>query len=323
MKAYLIGCIVLFIAASAVMAGCTGKHGAAQVAGTETTAHPASASTGTGHGDLTAGTTGARNANLTRFVDNAAAYAKRQGKEAALREFNDLNGTFVEGDIYIFAYDMNGRTLALPFQKNLLDTDRRGISDPNGVEFIKELIEVARDGGGSLYYIYPNPEDGYRKDLKLSYVMPVDNEWFVGAGIYLPERHAGFNTTEREALVLSVKQARAYAQLHGAGKAIAGFNDRNGVFADGSRYIFAYGYNGTTLALPFQPELIGTNRLDFSDTYGVKIVRWEISAAKRGGGFVYVDYLNPDTGTAGLKLCYVAPVDDAWFVGSGIYTEGL
>jgi len=267
--------------------------------------------------------TDARYANLTRFVKGAAAYAKEHGKEAALREFNNPNGTFIKGDLYVFAYDMNGTTIALPYQQGLLGTDRTGISDSNGVKFIDRLIEVARNGGGSLYYIYPNPEDNYREEFKLSYVMPVDNEWFVGSGVYLPAMPAGFNITERDELVERVQQARGYAQVQGANKAIFDFNDRKGVFANGSRYIFAYGYNGTTLALPFQPEVIGSNRLNFSDTYSVKIIAWEISAAKRGGGFVYVDYLNPDTGAVGLKLCYVAPVDDQWLVGSGIYTERL
>ena len=267
--------------------------------------------------------TDARYANLTRFVKGAAAYAKEHGKEAALREFNNPNGTFIKGDLYVFAYDMNGTTIALPYQQGLLGTDRTGISDSNGVKFIDRLIEVARDGGGSLYYIYPNPEDNYREEFKLSYVIPVDNEWFVGSGVYLPAMPAGFNITERDELVERVQQARGYAQVQGANKAIFDFNDRKGVFANGSRYIFAYGYNGTTLALPFQPEVIGSNRLNFSDTYSVKIIAWEISAAKRGGGFVYADYLNPDTGAVGLKLCYVAPVDDKWLVGSGIYTERL
>jgi hypothetical protein len=267
------------------------------------------------------GTTDARYANLTRFVRGAYAYAQEHGKEAALREFNNPNGSFIEGDLYVFAYAMNGTVIALPYQQGLLGTDRTGISDSNGVAFIDRMTEVARDGGGSLYYIYPNPEDNFREEFKVSYVMPVDDAWFVGAGIYLPELPAGFNITERDELVERVKQARGYAQVQGAEKAIAGFNDRNGVFANGSRYIFAYGYNGTTLALPFQPDVIGSNRLNFSDTYGVKVIAWEISAAQRGGGFVYVDYLNPDTGRAGLKLCYVAPVDDTWLVGSGIYTD--
>lgn len=261
-----------------------------------------------------------RYANLTRFVKSAHDYAQEHGKEAALREFNNINGSFIDGDLYIFAYNMNGTVLALPYQQGLLGTDRTGISDSNGVAFIERMIEVARDGGGSLYYIYPNPDDTFREEFKFSTVMPVDNEWFVGAGMYLPELPAGFNSTERDELVERVKQARQYAHMQGADTAIAGFNDRNGTFADRSRYIFAYGNNGTTLALPFQPEVLGSNRMNFTDTHGVKIIQWEISAAKRGGGFVYVDYLNPDTGLPGLKLCYVAPVDDTWLVGSGIYS---
>ena len=75
--------------------------------------------------------------------------------------------------------------------------------------------------------------------------------------------------------------------------------------------------------MPFQPEAIGTDRTGFSDTYGVKVAAWEIAVAKTGGGFVYVDYINPDTGKAGLKLCYVVPAGDDWFVGSGIYTSRL
>ncbi|PKL65322.1 MAG: sodium:calcium antiporter [Methanomicrobiales archaeon HGW-Methanomicrobiales-3] len=269
------------------------------------------------------GTTDARFANLTLFVQRAASYAKEHGKEAALKEFNNPNGTFIDGELYIYAYRMDGTVLALPYQQGLLGTKRTGITDSNGVEFIDGLIEIAGNGGGSLYYIYPNPEDNYREEFKLSSVIPVDNEWFVGSGIYLPEFPAGFNDTERDDLVGRVKAARDYAQVQGAEKAVADFNDLNGVYADGSRYIFAYGYNGTTLALPFQPELIGSNRRDFADTYGVKIIQWESAAAQRGGGFVYVQYFNPDNGEAGLKLCYVAPVDDTWFVGSGIYTDQL
>jgi signal transduction histidine kinase len=34
---------------------------------------------------------------------------------------------------------------------------------------------------------------------------------------------------------------------------------------------------------------------------------------------VYATYYNPDTGLDELKLCYVAPVDEEWFVGSGVY----
>jgi hypothetical protein len=265
----------------------------------------------------------ARYANLTQFVTRAAAYAKEHGKEAALAAFNDVDGSFIDGDMYVFAYEMDGTVIALPYQQALLGTNRAGVTDTNGVEFIRQLIEVAKDGGGSVYYTYPNPGNNYREEFKVSYVLPIDDRWFVGSGIYLPEHPATFPIAERDALASRVKQARNHAQAVGSAPAIRDFNNLSGPYADGARYIFAYGYNGTTLALPFQPELIGTNRLDFADRYGVKIIPWEISAAKNGGGFVYVEYLNPDSGKAEMKLCYVAPVDDTWFVGSGIYSAPL
>jgi hypothetical protein len=262
----------------------------------------------------------AQNANLTRFVQDAYQFAKDHGKAAALAEFNNPEGKFIDKDLYIFAYEMNGTVIALPYQQGVLGTDRSAVTDPNGVAFITRLAEVAREGGGYVYYIYQNPADNYREQFKLSYVLPVDKEWFLGSGVYLPELPAKVNATERDELVERVKQARRYAEVNGREKSVADFNDLKGVFANGSRYIFAYDFNGTTLAMPYQPETIGSDRMNFTDDHGVRIAAWEIATAQRGGGFVYVDYYNPDTGTNGMKLCYVVPVDDHWLVGSGIYT---
>lgn len=266
---------------------------------------------------------GERRSNLIHFVERAAAYAKEQGRTAAVAEFNNPKGKFIDGEMYVFAYEMNGTVIALPYQQGLLGSSRASITDSNGVKYIDRMSVLAGDGGGFTYYIYPNPEDNYREEFKVSYVLPAGDGWFVGSGIYLPSLPATFSTTERDALVQRVHDARRYAQVNGAERAIADFNDRSGSFADGSGYIFAYAANGTTLALPFQQELIGSNRLDYADTFGIGILSWEIAEAERGGGFVYVEYLNPDTGEIGLKLCYVEPVDDSWFVGSGIYTIRL
>jgi len=268
------------------------------------------------------GTTDTSYTDLTRFVDRAVKYAKESGKDAALAEFNNANGTFIEGDRYIFAYGMDGTTLAWPYRPDQLGTNRAGAADTNGVNHIRWMIELARDGGGWVYYVTKNPANNNRDELKISFVRPVDSTCFVGSGIYLSDIPTLFNTTEKDQLVERVKQARQYAQANGAAKAVRDFNDRNGTFADGSRYIYAYGYNGTTLALPFQSELIGTNRLDFTDTYGVKVVRQQVSICRNGGGYFYIHYYNPKTREAGLKFNYVEPVDDTWFVGSGIYSKG-
>jgi signal transduction histidine kinase len=323
MKAFHVALVLLILAVSVALAGCSSAEKNGTTAKTGVVAGQPAVPTGTGQGYSGGGTIWAQYANLSRFVGEASDYAKERGREAALREFNDVNGSFIRGDLYVFAYDMNGTVLAWPYRPDMIGTNRAGATDPNGVKHIARMIELAREGGGPVYYITANPANNNRSEFKLSYIKPVDSTWFVGAGIYLPEIPAQFSATERDGLVARVNQAREYAEQNGAAKAIKDFNDRNGTFAYGSRYIFAYGYNGTTLALPFQPEVIGTDRTDFTDTYGVKITEWEIAVAKDGGGFVYVNYLNPDTGKPGMKLCYVEPAGDSWFVGSGIYTDRL
>lgn len=258
--------------------------------------------------------------NLDSFVRDAASFAREAGKDEALREFNDQKGRFSKGEWYIFAYDMNGTVLALPYQQGLVGENRIDVRDSNGVEYIRAMVTLASRGGGHTYYVYPNPSAGFSGQLKLSSVVPVDDEWFVGSGVYLPHVDAGFSQKERDQLVQRVKKARDFAQQQGKEAALAAFNDLSGPWADGASYIFAYSLNGTTLALPNQPGLMGTNRLGFLDHYGVAAVEWECDVAARGGGFVYVVYPNPGTGNEALKLCYVVPVDTEWFVGSGIYS---
>jgi hypothetical protein len=40
---------------------------------------------------------------LVSFIESAVAYAKEKGKEKALWEFNNTTGSFVNGELYIFA----------------------------------------------------------------------------------------------------------------------------------------------------------------------------------------------------------------------------
>ena len=259
-------------------------------------------------------------ASMTSFVEDAAAFARQNGRDVALASFNDPEGDFISGERYVFAYDMNGTTLALPYQPGVVGENRMALADENGLEIVKSFVDLAARGGGSLYYTYPNPADDFRKQLKLVTIRPVDEDWFVGSGIYIPEMHMALNQTAIDALVLRVNEAQAYALTTSAyGNETELFAAMDEKFGTGADYVFAYDMNGTCLDLPFQPEMTGVDRLNFTDAYGVGAVELEIDAAQRGGGYVYVVYENPDTGNEELKFCYVVPVLDEWFVGSGIY----
>jgi len=122
---------------------------------------------------------------LRSFVKSAVEYVKINGKERALIEFNNQTGLFVRGDLYIFAYDYNGTVIALPFQKELLGTNRMGNTDPEGVPYVRDIGEMARNGGGFVEYRYPDPSRNFSIERKVSYALDVDGTWYVGSGYYV------------------------------------------------------------------------------------------------------------------------------------------
>jgi len=264
---------------------------------------------------------------LVAFVEKAYEYAHEHGQEAALREFNNRTGRFVEGELYIFAYDTKGNTLALPFQPDLIGKNRWNLTDANGAAFIREIVETAQSGGGFVHYPYSDPSDNFKNKPKLSYVMMADQDWIIGSGIYEAQGddlivRVGEDPRVRENLKSFVEDAIMYSKKNGKNAAIREFNDRNGTFVRGNRYIYAFDYNGTTLALPYQPQLIGTDLSGLQDPFGVNYTRIEIFLAQHGGGFIFYHYLNPARNmTLEPKMSYVQRVDETWWLGAGIYLQ--
>ncbi|OPX62733.1 MULTISPECIES: cache domain-containing protein [unclassified Methanoregula] len=127
-------------------------------------------------------------------------------------------------------------------------------------------------------------------------------------------------TATKEEMVAFVKEAVAYAKANGKEKALSEFSDRNGSFFRGVLYIYAYDYNGTTIAHPVNPEKIGVNRLQEPDADGTWFITNLREAAYNGTGFATYTYVNPvHNNTVERKLGYVEKVDDTWWLGSGIY----
>jgi len=122
---------------------------------------------------------------LISFVESALAYAQKNGKDKALEEFSDKNGSFVRGDLYIYAYDFNGTCLAHPFKPEWIGKNKLDVIDTNGVPSLQNTLNVARTGKGFTYFIFPNPAHGNKEEFKIAYAMKVDDDWFLGSGIYI------------------------------------------------------------------------------------------------------------------------------------------
>jgi polar amino acid transport system substrate-binding protein len=250
------------------------------------------------------------------FVDGAATYAQQQGKDAALTAFSNTSGPFAIGDVYIYALDYSGNALALMHQPDLVGTNFLDLKDASGNYYTQTEVQLAKTGGGYLLYRYPNPAENYTVRYKISYVRPVDDTYWIGAGIYTRE-----DLLIDQELRQLVTNAKAYAITHGKEKALAEFNALNGSFVRGDLYIFAYDYNGTTLSWPYRPDQIGVNRLNATDIMGTYHIQSMLGSARTGNGMTEYYSVDPLTNTTQLKISYVKDVDGTWMLGAGRYME--
>jgi signal transduction histidine kinase len=261
-------------------------------------------------------------ATLVSFLEEARNYTLNRGEDVAIAAFSDPKGEFVRGEMYVFAYDFNGTLLAHPYLHSLMGRNNLDLVDPNGVHTISNLLKVAGRGSGFAYNVYPNPTKANQTELKLLYVLKVNDGMWIGSGIYLSDQAPLFSFEDQRRLRAFVESARDYALRNGKAKAIAAFNDSKGEFVAGDLSVFAYNFSGDALSLPFQTELLGRNRLEATDANGVAFVRDLSDLAGSGWGETYYIYPNPSDGMKEeLRLSCSSKVDDSWWLGAGIFSN--
>lgn len=272
--------------------------------------------------------------DLVAYVKDAVAYAKENGKEKAFQAFNNKTGRFVQGELVTLAFDYNGTNLAGPpyspelsqYHINLVN-----YHDPDGIDTIRGMRDIAREGGGFLYTVAKVKVDGKEVYLpKIDYAEPVDRDWWLFSGIIVPE-YSGMTPADlsgvqvrnhtKEELYDLVNRTVAFARENGKEKTLAAINDPKGPFVLGDLFAWAESADGTVLADPFFKSGIGQNFIGFTDSNGVKTTQVGISSMKDGTGFSHAMF--PDTASNGTaevpKLIFMMPVDDSWWIGGGIY----
>lgn len=125
---------------------------------------------------------------MVTLVERGAAFGREQPGEIAFAEISNRSGLFVDSEEhYIYAYDYNGTLLAHPYLQNLIGTSLIEREDSFGMKNIRALCDTSRNGGGFIVFVWPNPTKGNREELKLGYVLPAGEGWWVGSGVYLSE----------------------------------------------------------------------------------------------------------------------------------------
>ncbi|MFA4877675.1 MAG: cache domain-containing protein [Methanoregula sp.] len=272
-------------------------------------------------------------AGLKEFVWEAVSYAKANGMQRSLAVFNDPRGPFADGELTIMAVDYNGTVLASSLTPDIANHHINLINyhDPDGITTIREMRDLARQGGGFSYTVAAvtrNNRTYYAP--KIDYAEPVDDTYWVFSGIIVPEYEqlregnltgiAIRNHTRTELYDL-VNRAVVYAKTNGKERSLAAINNPDGQFVSGDLSVWAEDFNGVVLADPFWKDGIGKNWMNFTDPYGAQPTVVNINAIKSGTGFTRAMF--PDTGAGGKKpipkLMYGEAVDDTWWIAGGIY----
>jgi cytochrome c len=124
-------------------------------------------------------------AETEALVKEAIAFAKANGKDAAIKEITRAGGKFHRhgGELYVFIYDLDGKVIAHGQGAGKIGVNQINAKDPDGVEFVKDRIKLAKSKGKGWHdYQYVNPAT-MKRQPKTSYIEVWDNLIF-GAGIY-------------------------------------------------------------------------------------------------------------------------------------------
>ena len=259
---------------------------------------------------------------LIDLVERAAAVVKSQGQEACA-EFKEENGSWRQGDAYIFVHDMRGTSLCHPFMPELEGTELINFQDVDGKRMVATMVErISEEPGATwVHYRWPRPGDPDGTPVwKSSYVVRVEDpsgeDRMVGSGLYEMK-------TEKLFVVETVDAAADLVER--GNDAFATLRDMASPFRYQDVYVFVHDQNGVQLVNIIFPELEGTSLLDFQDVNGKFVLRDTI-AMLRDQDAGWIDYMWPRPGetSPSKKSSYVRKVkvgDDVLYVGAGVYGE--
>lgn len=117
------------------------------------------------------------------LLDRAVAAIKKDGK-ASIARFSDMNGGFIEDDLYVFVVGLDDRVMhahgAMP---RLIGRNVGDLKDNQGKPIIQQMIDIVKNRGrGELQYSWQNPVTG-KQERKTTYLQRVDG-YLVAVGHY-------------------------------------------------------------------------------------------------------------------------------------------
>jgi signal transduction histidine kinase len=254
-----------------------------------------------------------RRKSVVSLVEKGAAYLQANPENVAMSAFT-FNKEFLDGEIYLFVYDLNGICLAQGLSAQYVWENQWDLKDTFGTYIVRIIIEKARSGGGWITY-------QWRNATKVAYVKEVVKDgksYILGAGYY-PQ-------SKRDATVSLVRSAvevfKETIRTGGSPEAAFGkFSYPLGNFVYGDLYLFALDFDGNIMAQGDRPGLIGQNSLEYRDAEGKYVNKEIIKKLKTSADGIWIEYKSKRAN----KITYAEKVTDAkgknYFIACGYYPD--
>src|SRR5882724_8086767 len=90
-------------------------------------------------------TGGAKKDDAVAMVKKAVVFIKEQSPDKAYAEFTGKDAQFIDRDLYVVVYQLDGKVLAHGSNQKLIGKDMSDAQDVDGKFYVKERIELANN----------------------------------------------------------------------------------------------------------------------------------------------------------------------------------
>ncbi|MBF0497400.1 MAG: cache domain-containing protein [Deltaproteobacteria bacterium] len=117
------------------------------------------------------------------MVKKAVEYLKANGNQKDFAEFNNPKGGFIDRDLYVVVYSINGKCLAHGANQRMIGRDLADNKDVDGKPYMKERLELMKAKTSAWQdYKFLNPTT--KKIESKSMYLERSGDLIVGCGIY-------------------------------------------------------------------------------------------------------------------------------------------
>lgn len=222
-----------------------------------------------------------------------------------------------------FAVDRDGTSLFdsnyyFSVGKNLVNS-----RDAYGLRPIATEILRCSQGGGYVHSYAPFyfPGGTVSAVVYLSYVVPVDDTWFVGARMPSVSRYLPVVVEKRETVLRTVQSAADLVLVEGGDAGLQELMNSSASLQPEDVGIFALDYQGKILADSRNPVMSGRDSFFYTDPHGASSLRELVLVARQGWGYAYVGVEDTVRQEYLICLAYVEPMGEGWCLGGIILRD--